>query len=104
MKFKYLKIVIFAFVCFVSLAILYVNLENDIEKQKILNQQSTQDYYIVKEYEGKIAVFKNESTIPMNIYDSYVSLLPEHDRTLLENGIRAESTEKLQEIIEDYTS
>ena len=62
------------------------------------------DYYTVTEYQGKIAVFKNSDTVPIDVYDSYVSVLPQHDRELLKNGIRTESTSELQKIIEDYTS
>ena len=62
------------------------------------------DYYTITEYQGKIAVFKNSDAIPMDVYDSYVSALPQHDRELLKSGIRTESTSELQKIIEDYTS
>ena len=62
------------------------------------------DYYTVMEYEGKIAVFKNEENIPFEIFDSFAAVLPDTDRELLKNGIIANSTEELQKIIEDYTS
>lgn len=59
-------------------------------------------YYYVREYQGKIAVFKDNEKKPDAVYDVYVSNLPEKDKNLLQNGLRAESEEELQQIIEDY--
>lgn len=64
---------------------------------------SVENYYTVSEYQGKIAVFKNKDKIPFEIYESYVETFPEHDRELLKKGIRVETAEDLQKVIEDYT-
>ena len=68
------------------------------------NPYLAEDYYTVKVYQGKVAIFNNKSNLPLNIFDTYVSTLPQHDRMLLEEGITIENTEELQRIIEDYTS
>ncbi len=105
MKFKLSKILTFSFICVFTLVILYVNLDQKIENQNIKEQMAkTQSYYVVKDYNGKIAVFENGEHVPKTIFESYTSLLPEHDRILLINGIRAETEEELQKIIEDFTS
>lgn len=64
---------------------------------------SAQNTYTVREYEGQIAIFSDDSEIPVKIFDTYVSALPKSDRELLELGITVETPEELQRIIEDFT-
>lgn len=104
MKNKIFKYVVFAVICISVLGTLFVTLNNDLDGKVIENPYLASDYYTVAEYQGKIAVFKNNENVPIDIYDTYVSTLPQHDRTLLEEGIRIETTEELQKLIEDYTS
>ena len=65
---------------------------------------NTPTYYTVKDYEGKIAIFRNEDTQPFIVYDSYISSLPQADQEKLKNGIIITNTDDLQRAIEDYTS
>lgn len=105
MKKKHVKIILFSVLCICVVAALFMILNRDIENEVRENPYTPRsDYYTVAEYQGKIAVFKNADTIPLEVYDSYVSYLPEHDRQLLKEGIRADSPGELQKIIEDYTS
>lgn len=105
MKKKHLKIILFSALCICVLAALFITIDEGLEGTVRENPYTPQqDYYTVMEYQGKIAVFKNENTIPLDVYDSYVAYLPEHDRQLLKDGIRADSPSELQKIIEDYTS
>ncbi len=104
MNIKSTKILIFALVSLFCLSVLYLNLNKDIEKQQTRQQIINDEYYTVKDYNGKIAVFKNSENIPITVYDSYTSLLPEYDKKLLKEGIRVKDTNELQKIIEDYTS
>ena len=67
-------------------------------------QQRTADVFIVKEYDGRVAVFTAGSLSPDKVYDTHVSQLPEYDRNLLIDGILANNKEELRKIIEDYTS
>ena len=60
--------------------------------------------YTLREYEGKLAVFRGDSRAPYQIYDVSVSTLPEYDRTLLKEGIPADTPAQLDRLIEDYTS
>lgn len=59
--------------------------------------------YTVREYEGQIAVFSDDSEMPVKVFDTAVSSLPESDRELLSLGITVETPEELQKIIEDLT-
>lgn len=96
--------VVFAVICITVFGVLFITLNNNITERTIENPYLADDYYTISEYQGKIAVFDNKSRLPLNIFDTYVSTLPQHDRMLLEEGIKVQSTEELQKIIEDYTS
>ena len=105
MKKKHTKLILFSALCICVLAGLFMSLNQDIENDVIENPYTPhKDYYTVMEYQGKIAVFKNTDTIPLDVYDTYIEYLPEHDRQILMEGIRADSPGELQKIIEDYTS
>lgn len=60
--------------------------------------------YTVKEYNGEIAVFCNNSTVPTFVYEIPVYTLPEYDQSLLKTGITAKTEDELQSILADYTS
>ncbi len=104
MKLKALKISIFSLICLACLTTLFVNLNNDIKTYENERNGNIQDVYTVKEYDGKVAVFKNNDTTPSTVYESYISLLPEQDREKLKSGISVNNKDDLQKIIEDYTS
>lgn len=91
-------------ICVLFIGTLFVNLNNDIEIYENEEKSKQQVIYTIREYEGKIAVFKNSDKKPMTVYESYTSLLPPQDRQKLQNGITVDNTTDLQEIIEDYTS
>ncbi|EJF42582.1 hypothetical protein HMPREF1141_1043 [Clostridium sp. MSTE9] len=59
---------------------------------------------MVRTYDGKIGIFKNEEKSPFEIIDVDVSSLPQTDQLLLATGIEADSTAELQRIREDYES
>ena len=59
--------------------------------------------YVLKEYEGRIGVFKNESTMPTEVLNVYVFTLPSADRSALKIGISVYGAEALQSLIEDFT-
>ena len=60
--------------------------------------------YIISVYDGKIAVFTQSDKLPIEVYDVYVSTLPEKDQKALQKGIKVEGKIKLKYLIEDYTS
>lgn len=59
--------------------------------------------YIVKETEGKIAVFESGKSEPLYYLEEVVfKTLPEYDRQLLKSGIKVKTDKELQKVIEDY--
>lgn len=60
--------------------------------------------YVVKEYNGNIAVFEENCDIPFKITDVRLSDFPDEDKKLLNKGIEASSSQELNCILEDYCS
>ena len=104
MRNKIFWLVVFAVLSITILGVLFATLDKDIKEKVVENPYIMEDYYTLSEYKGKIAVFKNQESVPIDIYDVYITTLPQHDRTLLEKGIHIETPEELQRLIEDYTS
>ncbi len=60
--------------------------------------------YMLREYQGRLAVFTGENKEPDMVFDVYIHYLPEADRELLKQGIAVENYEQLTKLIEDYIS
>ena len=60
--------------------------------------------YLMKEYEGKIAIFEADLSAPVRTLDIFVHNLPEYDQQELKNGIPLDSMEEVNQRIEDYDS
>ena len=64
-----------------------------------------EDYlYIIKEYQGRIAIFARGCETPELIFDKQLKHLPEYDRIQLEEGIKIYTADELNARIEDYIS
>ena len=59
--------------------------------------------YIMREYDGKLAIFNDDGTV-YKIYEINVELLPEYDQKLLKDGIQITGEDELRARVEDYTS
>ena len=76
-----------------------------IQGVKSSSQSQVQQHtYLVKEYEGKVAVFYDNVSDPETIYDTYVNELPQLDQQQLRDGIVVNTQEELRVLIEDLTS
>lgn len=77
-------------------------ISNDIEIPAINTSDTVtaKVEYELKEYNGKIGVFKNSALV--YTIDTYVFTLPEADKQLLKNGIKVNSIEELEKLIEEY--
>lgn len=60
--------------------------------------------YLLKEYNGRIAVFIPGAEEPQMQFEVLVKFLPDYDRIQLEAGIPVKDYEALSAIIEDYIS
>lgn len=102
MKVRYLKHIVFFSLCIITLTALFFTLNKDINNN-VENPYSSNDYYILTEYDGRLAVFIDGENTPVTVYNTYTDTLPQQDKELIQKGIRVEGTEKLQRLIEDYT-
>lgn len=72
-------------------------------ERKIAEDDNASGYrYIVREYNGKIAVFEADNTSPVEILDCLVKNLPESDKNKLIKGIEVEDEGNLQQLIEAF--
>ena len=62
------------------------------------------DTYTVKEYQGHLAVFRNQETVPFLEYETDVAMLPEKDRDTLKTGKTVHTMAEVEKIVEDYDS
>ena len=66
----------------------------------------TTEYYLVKEDEGRLAIFTVSSDGFLTLYNHYdasISLLPKSDRESLAEGIKTKTLSDALQLIEDYT-
>ncbi len=77
--------------------------ETNIQKAAVLAEKEPIGY-ILKEYQGKAALFRENSEKPYQILDIEVYLLPDADRQALEAGIFAEDELVLRNLLEDWDS
>ncbi|HHX56487.1 MAG TPA: hypothetical protein GX710_00555 [Clostridiales bacterium] len=60
--------------------------------------------YILKEYEGKLAIFRENSIKPYKKLDVDTSTLTDYDKELIKQGIVVKTEIELNALLEDYTS
>lgn len=58
----------------------------------------------VREYNGRIGLFKADSSVPYRVIDYDISLMPEFDREQLRAGVIMETEEELRRFIEDIAT
>lgn len=68
------------------------------------NSVNYQQIYIVKEYNGKIAVFEKGRDEPYRTTNMSVNFLPDYDKKLLVNGIELQTQQEVDLLLEDYLS
>ncbi len=100
---KLIKLVsISAFVIF-CLGFAAFNIFNFVYEDRQI-QAYENERYVIGVYEQKVAVFAQGDGVPIEIYDVYVSTLPENDQKELKKGVEVYGKAKLKLLIEDYTS
>lgn len=60
--------------------------------------------YIMRSYQGKVAVFEPGKSEPSRVLDVYVETLPKDEQDKLAAGIDIESQAQLESMIDNYTS
>lgn len=60
--------------------------------------------YIMRSYQGKVAVFEPGKSEPRQVLDVYVETLPKEEQDKLAAGIAIETQAQLESMIDNYTS
>lgn len=68
------------------------------------SQDKSEGPFLLRTYDGKLAVFTSDLVEPDLLFEVYVRTLPISDQKALEKGVRVETYEKLTALIEDYIS
>lgn len=74
------------------------------EEDAIKEVEEAKDIYVLKESNGKLAIFLNDNEEPMEVLNVYIKTLPAYDQDQLHQGIKVESGAELASLIEDYSS
>jgi len=90
----------FVIFCFVFISVnIFKFIYDDSSTQAYLN-----DKYVVGVYDEKVAVFAQGDSVPIEVFEVYISTLPVKDQIELKKGIVVEGKSSLRKLIEDYTS
>lgn len=60
--------------------------------------------YLIRDYQGRVAVFLEGVEEPEMIFDIYTKTLPELDQQQLTKGIPVEGYQQMTRLVEDYIS
>ena len=109
-----MKKLIISTICIVGvlLSISFILLPNinkvSAQKEEFVSITDTQTpktcKYIIKNFNGSLAVFENGKISPIRITDVDISSLPLVDQQLLQEGIMIENENDLSAMLEDYCS
>lgn len=87
--------------------LIFTTFNNNQMKQKTDTKMNlsteTEVNYILKDYNGRIALFNENKEKPLKIYDVFTDSLPETDIELIRNGIYVSASE-LNNVLSDYLS
>lgn len=76
-----------------------------VSGEAVTEPELQEDYlYILREREGRLAVFRRGESEPQMIFDVPVRVLPQADQYQLAEGIRVKDYQTLVRRIEDYIS
>ena len=79
------------------------NAASDEKETGTINITERETRYILKDYNGRIALFKEKEIKPLTVYNIFTNSLPEADIKMLKNGITVKENE-LERLLEEYTS
>lgn len=94
-----ISVIVFLSLGFISLNLTKINAISSNEPIPV-----EQEYYILKSYNNKIALFSSQRESPIEIFDIYTDSLPDYDKEKLRQGIKAYSEAELNKILETYLS
>ena len=98
------KSLIFIILITVLISVSFLLFFGFLRNSKNTVAKATEYSYIIKEYDGKIGVYKAEEKNPFQVIDVPVYHLPPYDKSELELGILIKDEKELQQKLEDYAS
>ena len=81
----------------------YENFVISDKNEKTVSETQASVVYTLKEYNGFLALFTDNSNSPEAVYSVAIASLPETDRKLLADGISVTDISLLQSLLEDFT-
>ncbi len=105
-----MKKLIISTICFVAICMIFsFTVLPNLNKSDATEQPSEPEScpsltYIVKNFNGNIAVFESNSPKPFRVFEIPVNTLPYNDQKSLESGIITNNKEELNKLIEDLCS
>lgn len=94
----------FVFITAITVVYIAVPQEKAAASTEYISEIDVETSYTLKDYKGKLAVFREDAEIPYKIFDIFTSNLPKKDREALKDGIKATGEKELQKLVSDYTS
>lgn len=95
---------ILSIVCFAIILTFFIKSlkNNQIDTPKEFDKPPNNSLsYIVKDFNGSVAVFEPENPKPVRVTDVYISHLPKSDQKMLSHGIRVKNQSELNTLLED---
>ena len=80
-----------------------ISYTNDARANSSSHPQTSSVAFILKEYDGKLGLFRGNAPTPYQTLDFDINYLGEYDRELLKEGISVDTQRELEMLIEDYT-
>lgn len=72
--------------------------------ESIDTSDEIEEIWLLRSYEGKVALFTSTDDLPEVIYPIYVNTLPSYDQDLLRDGIYLDDVEQVSQYIADFES
>lgn len=96
------KILILTFLFILSVTSALLSILSNPASAQVPKTESIKEEYILKEFNGLLAIFKTGNNKPIEILDVPLNSLPERDIEKIKNGITANTFSEIITIAEDY--
>jgi len=95
---------ILSIICFAIIFAFFIKdlKDNQISRSKEFDKSPDNSLsYIVKDFNGSVAVFEPENPTPVRVTGVYTSHLPKSDQKMLSSGIKVKTRSELNSLLED---
>ena len=96
---------LFVLMCVITNVLIIPNLHKNTKVSNIEKEATSNIVtYIVKDFNGNIAVYESNSDTPFKITDVPISSMPKADQEMLKSGISVKGENELESLLEDLCS